>query len=246
MTSSWSRSLVVVRLGWSTDLGAHPGELAAGLGEAAVVTDRQPDAAEVRDVERREAVARRARLVRLPREHLAVARHQLTVAARARGRCCGRDRPRRARTPIPGTSHRPFARAISPSSSVSGPGTSTARSAGVAVVRLERPAAGPAGAAPGASRAGRWARRSRARGRRARPAAAASPPDRRTTGEVWSAAIESSRTYDPIACWNASVTVLAQLASEHRLEAAVRRELLAREDQLALRERGIALPRGSP
>ena len=33
------------------DLGAHPGELAEGLGEAAVVTDRQPDPADVRDVE---------------------------------------------------------------------------------------------------------------------------------------------------------------------------------------------------
>src|SRR2546423_4162410 len=54
--------------GLEHDLGAHPGELAKGLGKVAVVADRESDPAEPGNVEGDETIPRRARLVRLPGE----------------------------------------------------------------------------------------------------------------------------------------------------------------------------------
>jgi hypothetical protein len=60
-------------------LRAEPGELSARLREAPVVADAQPDPAHAGHVERDELVSPRAALVRLPREHLAVAGDELAV-----------------------------------------------------------------------------------------------------------------------------------------------------------------------
>ena len=85
--------------GLEDDLGAHPRELAEDLGEEAVVTDREPRAADAVDARRRRS-GRRARCARSAATETPCGSWR---RARARGRprapCCGSRRPRRARRP---------------------------------------------------------------------------------------------------------------------------------------------------
>ena len=81
ITTSISRSRVVVRVGWMMTSAPEPRELARHLGEAAVEADREADAAPAGDVEGDEVVAGVDLLVGPPREELAIAGDDL-----ARGR----------------------------------------------------------------------------------------------------------------------------------------------------------------